>query len=254
MNQPLGRAENPISSPQVLAWGSVSFGFGLILGSIYLKSYWGVFGLDPFQFGHASDLALVGLTGVGVTVAFTVVAALLGGHLGRVAARYTEKYRVVGPLLLCALVTVMVVLLLWVKFGRLLVGGILLTWFLTWLVHRSPEVPEFFRALKPLPFLLLALAYIPMGAHYLGQRRAHEVISGQHGFIAVMSSGGTRTSDLRLAGRLGDIYVMVSRLDGSVVVVPQNLVSSLTLRSKQGSEWSDPGSSDIGPRAHTPGD
>lgn len=237
MNQQVDRAGGSIASPQVLAWGSVLLGFGLILGSIYLKSYWGVFGLDPFQFGHASDLALVGLTGIGITVAFIVVAALLGGHLGRVAAKFAEKYRAVGPLLGCALVVGMVALLLYVRFGRFLVIGILMTWFLTWLVHRSPEIPEFFRETKSLPFLLLALAYVPMGAHYLGQRRAHDVIYGRDGFTAVMSSLPNKefVTNLRLVGRLGDVYVLFNRLDGSVIVVPQNLMLSLTLREGSGS-------------------
>lgn len=79
---------------QVVAWSTMVFGFGLIQGTLHLKGYWGSFGLDPFQFGNASDLALIGLTGVGVTVVFMLLAALLGGYVSSKVRLLEEKYHV----------------------------------------------------------------------------------------------------------------------------------------------------------------
>src|SRR5690554_6059622 len=82
------------NAAQVLAWISVLLAFGVAQGVIYLKSFWSRFGLDPFQFSNANDLAIAGLTGIGVTIAFMAGAALLGGYLGHLLVQHSPKSKV----------------------------------------------------------------------------------------------------------------------------------------------------------------
>lgn len=53
--------------------------FGLVQGAFYLKAYWGHFGPDPFQFVAVGELALAGLTGIGMVLFLMLVALLIGG-------------------------------------------------------------------------------------------------------------------------------------------------------------------------------
>lgn len=63
----------------VAGWGSALVTFCLIQGAFYLKAYWGHFGLDPFQFVAVSELALAGLTGIGMVLFLLLLASLFGG-------------------------------------------------------------------------------------------------------------------------------------------------------------------------------
>jgi len=74
---PARHEASAVSSAHILAWTSVVSAVGITQGAIYLKYFWGRFSLDPFQFSNAGDLAVVGLRGIGVTIAFMAGAALL---------------------------------------------------------------------------------------------------------------------------------------------------------------------------------
>ncbi|CAH0128921.1 hypothetical protein SRABI102_00006 [Stenotrophomonas lactitubi] len=68
-----------LTMADVAGWGSAVVTFGLIQGALYLKAYWGHFGLDPFQFVAVSELALAGLAGIGMVLILMLVASLFGG-------------------------------------------------------------------------------------------------------------------------------------------------------------------------------
>lgn len=68
-----------LTMADVAGWGSAVVTFGLIQGALYLKAYWGHFGLDPFQFVAVSELALAGLAGIGMVLFLILIALLFGG-------------------------------------------------------------------------------------------------------------------------------------------------------------------------------
>ncbi|WGV53866.1 hypothetical protein QIF44_16420 [Stenotrophomonas indicatrix] len=73
------RTQKALTMADVAGWGSAVVTFGLIQGALYLKSYWGHFGLDPFQFVAVSELALAGLAGIGMVLFLILIALLFGG-------------------------------------------------------------------------------------------------------------------------------------------------------------------------------
>lgn len=223
-----------VSSAQILAWSSVLLAFGITQGVIYLRSFWGRFGLDPFQFSNASDLAIVGLTGIGVTLAFMAAAALLGGYLGSVLAQHVPKSRTALVGLVSALVAGLIALAIHVDFGIYLLLGMLLTWVLVLLIHHSPDIPERFKHIRILGYAALAVAYIPMASHFFGQHKANAI---QHSDSALILSGDRASEldlaaeELRFVGRLGGEYIFYSPVARSVTVLQGSSVERLTLRS-----------------------
>lgn len=71
--------QTKLTMADVAGWGSALVTFCLIQGAFYLKAYWGHFGLDPFQFVAVSELALAGLTGIGMVLFLLLLASLFGG-------------------------------------------------------------------------------------------------------------------------------------------------------------------------------
>ncbi len=229
------KKNNSISAAQIIAWGSILLGFGVIQGVIYLKSYWGRFGLEPFQFSNASDLAIVGLTGVGVTVVFMMGAALCGGYISHKMERYVAAHR--WALLVASIVLIagLVVLAFLVDFGVQLLIGMLLTWSIVWLAHRSPDLPESIKTLHALPYIALAIAYVPMASHYYGQRRADQVIRADSAFYMqpdLSVGAGLPKGDQRFVGRLGDEYIFYSTSDGGISIVLADSAQMISLRRR----------------------
>lgn len=233
---PARRETSVVSSAHVLAWISVVLAFGITQGVIYLKSFWGRFGLDPFQFSNAGDLALVGLTGIGVTLAFMAGAALLGGYLGAVLVQHVPKSRLARWVVLGGLLCSLVVLVIFVDFGIYLLFGMVLTWFLVWLAHHSPDIPETFKHAKVIGYVALAVAYIPMASHYYGQRKANSILVEER--VLVLSPERSRdtvlpTGEQRFVGRLGGEYVFYSPTDRTVTIVQAGSVDRITLRANR---------------------
>lgn len=169
----------------VLAWSTVLLGFGLIQGTLYLKGYWGSFGLDPFQFGNANDLALIGLTGVGVTVAFMLLAGVVGGYLAQHIVEFEEKYRFGRWIILGASICLIAVMIFLVSFGWLLFVGMLLAWGLIWLAKKAPDIPNAhrkdWRLFRQIPGLLFGFRH--QRRHAKSERVEHqtESVGGRRG-------------------------------------------------------------------------
>ena len=234
-----------INSAQVIAWGSILLGFGVTQGVIYLKSFWGRFGLDPFQFNNASDLAIVGLTGIGVTVVFMMIAALLGGCISRKVEPYVTAHRWVPLCAFGGLVAGFVTLTFFVDFGVYLLLGMLLTWGMIWLVHRSPDLPEGVTKLSALPYIALAVAYVPMASHYYGQRKADHVIRADSALYMQPEfsvGAGLPKGSQRFVGRLGGEYIFYNVGNGnvSIVLADSAQMISLTKRSEKSGDPSQP--------------
>ncbi|MDR6990206.1 hypothetical protein [Luteimonas sp. 3794] len=233
---PARREASVVSSAHVVAWISVVLAFGTTQGVIYLKSFWGRFGLDPFQFSNAGDLAVVGLTGIGVTLAFMAGAALLGGYLGAALVQHVPKSRLACWSIFGGLLCSLVVLVIFVDFGIYLLFGMVLTWFLIWLAHHSPDIPETFKHAKVIGYVALAIAYIPMASHYYGQRKANSILVEER--VLVLSPERLRDTALpageqRFVGRLGGEYVFYAPTDRTTTIVQAGAVDRMTLRVKR---------------------
>lgn len=233
---PARRQASFVSSAHVLAWISVVLAFGITQGVIYLKSFWGRFGLDPFQFSNAGDLAVVGLTGIGITLAFMAGAALLGGYLGSALLQHIPTSRISRWSSLVGLLCSLVVLVIFVDFGIYLLFGMVLTWLLIWLVHHSPDIPETFKHAKFIGYVALAVAYIPMASHYYGQRKANSILIEER--VLVLSPERLRdtalpTGEQRFVGRLGGEYVFYGPSDRTVTIVQAGSVNRITLSANR---------------------
>ena len=216
----------------VAAWSSVLLGFGLVQGVIYLRSYWGRFGLDPFQFSTASDLAFVGLTGIGVTVGFMCISAMLGGYVAKLVIDHAPRMKWLVVVLAVITVAGMVALVVSVDFGIYLVGGMILAWGILWLLHKSPDVPFEIKQLKLLPYMALAVAYIPLASHYFGQRKADHIAKAPATWQ--FQANGTTIPALdsgsyRFVGRLGGDYVFYEPHRVVVTIVPSDANPSISL-------------------------
>lgn len=75
------RTQKALTLADVAGLSSALVTFGLIQGALYLRAYWGHFGLDPFQFVAVSELALAGLAGIGMVLFLMLVSLLLGGWI-----------------------------------------------------------------------------------------------------------------------------------------------------------------------------
>lgn len=223
--------DSRFDTAHVVAWSSLLLGFGLIQGALYLKAYWGAFGLDPFQFGNASDLALIGLTSIGVTVALMMMSAMLGSYLSAKVQLLQTKLHLPWWALAVVPILLFILLGIFVFFGWILLLGMLLTWSLLWLVYRAPDVPEAVRTFKYLPYLAMAVAYFPMSAYYLGERQAARVKAGDRGFVVdAPATGGCQMGAWQFVGRLNDVYVLFCRQTGGVSLLAAPSDSALHLQ------------------------
>lgn len=224
-----GSKESLTPTSKLLGWGSLLLAFGAVQGVIYLKAYWSRFGLDPFQYADVDSLALVGLTSIGATLAIVGLGALAGGYIGSKMDAWVQRAPFLRWLVPIALIVFVFVLALIVKFGVYLVLGMFLTWFVIWLIHQSSDVPPLIKKSALTPYVVLALAYVPLGSYYFGQRDASKVINSSVE-AKVLPLPTNSALNLRLAGRLGDSYVFYRADDHSVLVVPSNKIDALALR------------------------
>lgn len=223
-------ARSEPSSTIVLASISILFAYGCAIGAIYLRSYWGAFGIDPFQFATATDLAVKGLAATGPTLGFILVAGIVGEVIGNAAAKLTPKYKWL-PIVIAVLVAVFIaVLVIFVSFGRLLVIGMIATWVLQALAWRS----DFLRPMassKHAPLIIAALVYPPIATHYLAKRAAlNSVERGRIAEVIATSPGlqATLGEHASFIGRVGDTYFL-RRKDGQLTVVPADSVQVMRL-------------------------
>lgn len=225
------QVEPSISAGAMIAWASVLLAFGSIQGVIYLKAYWGRFGLDPFQYGETSSLALVGLTGIGVTVAVMGIAALVGGCIGDKLDELRSKYPATGIVVAVGLLAGLIALAILVDWGLYLVIGVALSVLLIALAHHSALIPAALLRSKWVPYIAIAVAYVPLASHYYGHRKADLAMNSVlHAYADAPGYEGHAAPGTRLAGRLGDGYVLFSATDRSVEIVPVAAVRKLTLK------------------------
>lgn len=225
------RTQKPLTMADVAGWGSAVVTFGLIQGALYLKAYWGHFGLDPFQFVAVSELALAGLTGIGMVLFLMLLASLFGGWAETKLTSGSAKSKLFAWLFPMLFFTALGLLLWWSNTWPLLIG-ILLTVICALILHLSPVVPA---AVKDSPWLIYALVmlvYVSIVSSMLGSQRAEKISSGGGKHVTAVTVDGNVQGGLSLIGRLGDSYALWDPARKAAVLVPVGDVGRLEVVRK----------------------
>ncbi|MET3151680.1 hypothetical protein B9Y72_08790 [Stenotrophomonas maltophilia] len=223
--------QKTLTMADVAGWGSAVVTFGLIQGALYLKAYWGHFGLDPFQFVAVSELALAGLAGIGMVLFLMLVALLFSGWVDvklTSGASKSKRFAWLGPTIFF---TGLGALLWWSNAWPVLIG-LFLTIICALAVRLSPVIPT---AVKDSPWLIYALVmlvYVSIVSSMLGSGRAATVSSGGGKHLTAVTVDGKVQGGLSLIGRLGDSYALWDPARKAAVLVPVGDVGRLEIVRK----------------------
>lgn len=226
------RVHKELSLADVAGWGSACVTFGLIQGALYLRAYWSQFGLDPFQFVAVGELALTGLTSIGMVLGLMLVALLFGGWLEvKLTGTTTMRNRLswLAPVLFFAGLGAII----WWAGAWVLLIGILLTIGCLLVVTLSPVVPG---AVKKSPWLVYSvsmLVYVSIASSWLGSERARAIIDGKAKHLSTVTIESDTLSDLNLIGRLGDTYALWDPVRKTTILIPTGDVKKLETTRKQ---------------------
>lgn len=229
------RAEREFRLASVAGWGSALATFGLVQGSLYLKSFWGRFGLDPFQFVAVSELALAGLAAMGVVLFLMAMAMLLGGWI---EARLTEESSK-GPLRAwlspVAFFGALGALIWWANAWPILVGMVL-TIVCAVVVQLSPVVPRTVKESPWLIYFLVMAVYVSIASGWLGYERAGKIVNSGGTYTATVSTEAGDRGGLNLIGRLGDTYALWDPGQKATTLVPAGDVKTIEIKRKAATE------------------
>lgn len=213
------RTQKTLTMADVAGWGSAAVTFGLIQGALYLKAYWGHFGLDPFQFVAVSELALAGLAGIGMVLFLLLVALLFGGWVETKVTSGSAKSKLFAWLFPILFFTGLGLLLWWSNSWPLLIG-LLLTIICALIVQLSPVVPATVKDSPWLIYALVMLVYVSIVSTTLGSERAGTISSGGGRHVTAVTIDGKVQDGLSLIGRLGDSYALWDPARKAIVLVP----------------------------------
>ncbi|MCR8716676.1 hypothetical protein [Stenotrophomonas indicatrix] len=225
------RTQKALTMADVAGWGSAVVTFGLIQGALYLKAYWGHFGLDPFQFVAVSELALAGLAGIGMVLFLMLVALLFGGWMEIKMTSGSAKSKLFAWLFPMLFFTGLGLLLWWSNTWPLLIG-LLLTIICALIVQLSPVVPATVKDSPWLIYALVMLVYVSIVSITLGSERAGTISSGGGKHVAAATIDGEVQGGLGLIGRLGDSYALWDPARKAAVLVPVGDVGRLEIVRK----------------------
>lgn len=220
-----------LTMADVAGWGSAVVTFGLIQGALYLKAYWGHFGLDPFQFVAVSELALAGLAGIGMVLFLMLVASLFGGWVEIKVTSGSAKSKLFAWLFPLLFFTGLGLLLWWSNTWSLLIG-LLLTIICALIVQLSPVVPATVKDSPWLIYALVMLVYVSIASSMLGSERAEKISSGGGKHVTAVTVDGTVQGGLSLIGRLGDSYALWDPARKAAVLVPVGDVGRMEIVRK----------------------
>lgn len=223
------RTTKELSMADVAGWGSGLVTFGLIQGALYLKAYWGHFGLDPFQYVAVSEIALAGLAGIGVALGLMLVAIMLGDWLGDKLTSIRPDRRALGCLAPVALLLGLVAIIWWANAWVILIGA-LLTIVCLAAVSIAPTVPAAIKKSPWLTYAVIMLVYVSVASNWFGAERAKKITEGQEKRVANIAIDTRNLSGLSLIGRLGDTYAFWDNARKTTLLLQASDLKSLELK------------------------
>ncbi|WP_312236350.1 hypothetical protein [Stenotrophomonas sp.] len=222
------RTQKSLTMADVAGIGSALVTFGLIQGALYLKAYWGHFGLDPFQFAAVGELALAGLAGIGMVLFLLLISLLFGGWIqSKLDNRRSNKGMLswLAPTLFFAGLGA---LIWWANAWPVLIG-LLLTIVCALVVQLSPVVPRSVKNSPWLIYFMVMIVYVSIVSNWLGSERAEAIAFGRSKYTAAVSTDGDAQRGLTLIGRLGDCYVLWNPVQKAATIVPVSDVKVLEI-------------------------
>lgn len=226
----MAKSSTSLTVAEVAGWGSALLSFGMVQGALYLKGFWGRFGLDPFQFAGVAELALIGLTAMGLTLGLMAAAALIASCID--AGESPSRRRRVAGLLSGACFAVGFVYLVWVSGAWPLVIAAVVTIALIVMIRLSPVAPRAVKDSPWLPYGALAIVYVSFASAYLGHERAKSIMVGARERTARVVLAGGEERVLVLVGRLGDTYVFWNKQQAEAVLIPREEVKAVAVSVK----------------------
>ncbi|KAA9001519.1 hypothetical protein FJU31_06055 [Stenotrophomonas cyclobalanopsidis] len=225
------RAEKDYTFGTLAGWGSALATFGLVQGSLYLKSFWGRFGLDPFQFVAVSELALAGLAAMGVALFLMALAILLGGWLEAQLSEEIPKGPLRAWLSPIAFFGGLGALIWWANAWPILIG-MTLTIACAVVVQLSPLVPRGVKESPWLTYFLVMAVYVSIASSWLGYERAGRIAAGGEMYTATVSTEAGVRGGLKLIGRLGDTYALWDPSRQATTLVPAGDIKTIEIMRK----------------------
>jgi len=199
--------------------GVVAYGYAL--GAIYMRAYWGSFGIDPFQYGSTADVAVAGFSAI---AAFSIL-LIIAAWLGRLIAETASQFEAGGRWLFWGLVVSIAGLVSAALFTGFwwYVLGMIGVWILTLMLILTPTLPLYLRSPPTAALIGLLAVYLPLAAHSQAKSRADDAWNPDAGWI-VDQSRSTLSLSLegaaKVAGRLGDHVVVLEPSSKSVIFLP----------------------------------
>ncbi len=212
-------------------WGSALATFGLVQGALYLKAFWGYFGLDPFQFVAVGELALAGLAAMAFVLFLLAVGMLLASWIEARLTGETAKGGARAWVVPIVFFGTLAGLIWWAEAWVALIGMIL-TLCCALAVQFSPVVP---RAIQDSPWMihsLLLLVYVWVVSSWLGEKRAADITTGDQPYTSILRTEAGTRGDLVLLGRLGDTYALWDHAKKTTTLLPASDIPSLEIARK----------------------
>lgn len=222
------RTTKELSMADIAGWGSALVTFGLIQGALYLKAYWGHFGLDPFQYVAVSEIALAGLAGIGLALGMMFVAILLGDWLGNKLTSIGPDRRLLGFLAPAGLFLGLGAIIWWANAWAVLLGALLTVVCLA-AVSIAPTVPAAIKKSPWLTYAVVMLVYVSIASNWLGAERAKKITRGEETRVANIRIESGSLSGVSLIGRLGDSYAFWDKARKATLLLPASELRSLEI-------------------------
>ncbi|NIJ69935.1 hypothetical protein [Xanthomonas sp. 60] len=217
-----------LTTAEVAACGSAIVTFGLVQGALYLRAYWGHFGIDPFQFVAVSELALTGLTSIGLVLCLALLAALFGDWLQARLTTGSSKGTLMARLA-CVLIFAALAWLSWWSNAWPILIGVILTLLCALIVNLSPVVPSAVKDSPWLIFALVMLVYMSVISGWLGAMRAKSISAAESTLTTTLTYEGKVQEGVILIGRLGDCYALWDPVRKAAVLLPVSDVQRLDI-------------------------
>lgn len=195
--------------------------YGYALGAVYMRAYWGSFGIDPFQHGSTADIAIAGFSAIAVFAVMLLLAAWFGRILAETLSQFEKGQRILGTGLLVTVPVLAVVAIVsgygWIILGMIGVIAVTLMFLFT------PSLPMYLRWPPTAMMIGMLTVYLPFAAHGQAKARAEAAWDIDTGWVVDRSRSAIDLellNDAKVAGRLGEHMILLEPASQAVIFLP----------------------------------